>query len=320
MRSEAAGTTDVGLQREHNEDSFVVVPEHHLYIVADGMGGHRAGDVASKVASETIADFFRRSDREDLTWPFHFDARLSDEENKLQTAVRVANRQVYERSVRSKELRGMGTTVVGALFNPEKGIMYVAHVGDSRAYRIRNNSIIQLTRDHSLVNDYLTAMPDMPDEQRNDLPKNVITRALGMQDSVEVDIAADDSEPGDVYLLCSDGLSGMVDDRDLCEVVGSGLALQDACDRLVTMANEHGGEDNVTAVLIRVDGEKPLRDVEPTLARTQRLQAITKQDIPIPTADKIDELSKTPPAGFTLPEDAVETEPPPPGEGDGDEH
>jgi PPM family protein phosphatase len=312
MRSEAAGRTDVGLQREHNEDSFVVVAEHQLYIVADGMGGHRAGDVASKVASETIAEFFRRSAREDVTWPFHFDARLSDEENRLQTALRVANRQVYERSVRSKELRGMGTTVVGALFNSERGVMYVAHVGDSRAYRIRGGVIKQLTRDHSLVNDYLAAMPDMPDDQRNDLPKNVITRALGMQDTVDVDIVADDAEPGDVYLLCSDGLSGMVADDELCDVAGQNLPLGEACDRLVTMANEHGGEDNVTAVLIRVEGERPPRAIEPTLAKTQRLQAITKSDLPAAGLGAVDELSNTPPAGFRISQDAIVTEPPPP--------
>jgi protein phosphatase len=137
MRAKAAGVSDVGLQREHNEDSFAVVPQHELFIVADGMGGHRAGDVASRLASESITDFFHRTDSDDVTWPFQLEADLSEEENRLLTAIRLANRQIYEHSVRSRELRGMGTTVVGALFSPKKKKMFVGHVGDSRAYRVR---------------------------------------------------------------------------------------------------------------------------------------------------------------------------------------
>jgi PPM family protein phosphatase len=252
MRAEAAGMSDVGLQREHNEDSFAVVPQHELFIVADGMGGHRAGDVASRLASESITDFFRRTASDDVTWPFHFDSELSDDENRLMTAIRIANRQIYEHSVRSRDLRGMGTTVVGALFNAEKATMYVGHVGDSRAYRIRNGQIEQLTRDHSLLNDYLSAMPDMPEDQRSELPKNVITRALGMQDNVEVDLVSDGAQLGDIYILCSDGLSGMVTDEDMCQAVLENPRPDLACRRLVKMANENGGEDNVTAVVVRI--------------------------------------------------------------------
>ena len=229
-----------------------MVPQYELFIVADGMGGHRAGDVASKLASESIADFFARTASEDVTWPFHFDAQLSEEENRLATAIRLANRQVYEHSVRSHDLRGMGTTVVGALFSSRKGRMFIGHVGDSRAYRVRDGSIVQLTRDHSLVNEYLTAMPDMNEEQRSELPKNVITRALGMQDNVDVDMVGDDAHVGDFYVLCSDGLSGMVEDDDILAVVDECKVPEDICHRLVTMANEHGGEDNVTAVVIAV--------------------------------------------------------------------
>jgi protein phosphatase len=255
MRAEAAGMSDVGLQREHNEDSFAVVPQHELFIVADGMGGHRAGDVASRIASESITDFFRRTASDDVTWPFHFDSELSDDENRLMTAIRLANRQIYEHSVSSRDLRGMGTTVVGALFNSERATMYVGHVGDSRAYRVRAGEITQLTRDHSLLNDYLLAMPDMPDDQKSELPKNVITRALGMQDSVEVDLISDESQLDDLYILCSDGLSGMVSDEDICQAVVENPRPDLACRRLVKMANENGGEDNVTAVVIRIVDE-----------------------------------------------------------------
>src|ERR1035441_3838943 len=168
MRAIAAGLSDVGLQREHNEVSFVVLKEYDLFVVADGMGGHRAGDVASKIATETISEFFRTTANEDVTWPFHFDTNLSEEENRRLTGIRVANRKIFERSTRSREYHGMGTTVVGAMFSPKKQRMYIGHVGDSRCYRVREGQIQQLTRDHSLINDYLLAMPDLTDEQRSE--------------------------------------------------------------------------------------------------------------------------------------------------------
>ncbi len=274
MRARAAGISDVGLQRDHNEDCFAVVPQHDLFIVADGMGGHRAGDVASRLASESVTDFFKRTDSDDMTWPFQIDTDLSDEENRLITSIRLANRQIYEHSVRSRDLRGMGTTIVGALFSPDKNKMYIGHVGDSRAYRVRSGEIVQLTRDHSLLNDYLAAMPDMTEEQRSELPKNVITRALGMQDTVEVDLVSDDAQAGDVYLLCSDGLSGMIDDSDILEVVGGAPDPEAACRRLVTMANEHGGEDNVTAVVVAIE-EGAVRD-RLAFAATQEMPSMSQ--------------------------------------------
>ena len=256
MRAIAAGASDVGLQREHNEDSFVVLKEYDLFVVADGMGGHRAGDVASKLATETISEFFKSTANDDVTWPFHFDTNLSEEENRLLTGIRVANRQIFERSTRSREYHGMGTTVVGAMFSPRKGRMYIGHVGDSRCYRVREGQIQLLTRDHSLINDYLLAMPDLTEEQRSELPKNVITRALGMQDQVVVDLQHDDPRPGDVYVLCSDGLSGMVTDEEIQKIVNSAADIREACSKLIARANEHGGEDNVTAVLIGIESQE----------------------------------------------------------------
>src|SRR5947207_6341321 len=253
MRAIAAGVSDVGLQREHNEDSFIVLKEYDLFVVADGMGGHRAGDVASKLATETISEFFKSTANDDVTWPFHFDTNLSEEENRLLTGIRVANRQIFERSTRSREYHGMGTTVVGAMFSPRKNRMFIGHVGDSRCYRVRGGLIQLLTRDHSLVNDYLLAMPDLTDEQRSELPKNVITRALGMQDQVVVDLQHDDPIPGDVYVLCSDGLSGMIPDDEILRIIGGAANISEACNRLIEKANEHGGEDNITAVLIKIE-------------------------------------------------------------------
>lgn len=243
--------------REHNEDSYAVVPEFDLFIVADGMGGHRAGDVASRLATTVIADFFKATSKEDATWPFHFDTSLSEDENRLVTAIRVANRQIFERSTRSRDCAGMGTTVVGALFSRKHRKLYVGHVGDSRAYRIRAGEITLLTRDHSLLNDYLTAMPDLSEAQRADIPKNVITRALGMQDSVAVDLLGDEPLPGDVYLLCSDGLSGMLTDEEILAETTASDDPEEICRLLVERANAHGGEDNVTVLVIRIEDELP---------------------------------------------------------------
>mgnify|MGYP001796430276 FL=1 len=251
----AAGLSDVGLQREHNEDSFCILPEHRLFIVADGMGGHRAGDVASKMATHAIASFFQATSSEDATWPFSFDPHLSVDENRLITGIKLANRKIFEASIKHREVHGMGTTVVGALFSKEKDKLYVAHVGDSRAYRVRDGEITQLTRDHSLLNDYLLVMPDMTEEQKEELPKNVITRALGMQDSVAVDMVPDEPQAGDVYVLCSDGLSGMVTDPQILEIIAdAGTDMENAAERLVAAANQHGGEDNITVVTLRFSG------------------------------------------------------------------
>lgn len=274
MRAIAAGASDVGLQREHNEDSYVVLKEYDLFVVADGMGGHRAGDVASKLATETISEFFKSTANDDVTWPFHFDTNLSEEENRLLTGIRVANRQIFERSSRSREYHGMGTTVVGAMFSPRKGRMYIGHVGDSRCYRVRGGGIQQLTRDHSLINDYLLAMPDLTEEQRSELPKNVITRALGMQDQVVVDLQHDDPRPGDVYVLCSDGLSGMVTDEEILRIVADAADIREACSQLIARANEHGGEDNVTAVLIKIE-DPDGGALRPSASATQTVEMAT---------------------------------------------
>jgi serine/threonine protein phosphatase PrpC len=295
MRAIAAGVSDVGLQREHNEDSFVVLKEYDLFVVADGMGGHRAGDVASKLATETISEFFKSTANDDVTWPFHFDTNLSEEENRLLTGIRVANRQIFERSTRSREYHGMGTTVVGAMFSPRKNRMYIGHVGDSRCYRVRSGAIQLLTRDHSLINDYLLAMPDLTEEQRSELPKNVITRALGMQDQVVVDIQHDDPRPGDVYCLCSDGLSGMVQDDEILRIVSSAADIGEACRNLIARANEHGGEDNITAVLIKIEDQVDSSTEEvPSLDRARTRGAAgaagaAPAAVPAPPAAEADE-------------------------------
>lgn len=256
MKAIGAGLSDVGRQREHNEDRFVMLPEHSLYVVADGMGGHRAGDVASTIATTEVADFFKTTVSEDITWPFPFDASKTEDENRLICGIKLANRKIYDRALGNRELHGMGTTVVGLLYSAKKNQMYVAHVGDSRCYRVRAGGIEQLTRDHSLINEYLLAMPELPSEQRENLPKNVITRALGMHDQVQVDLRVDTPHSGDCYVLCSDGLSGMVSDQEIADIVSTLTGnLDEAVRVLIARANEHGGEDNVTAIVVRIGDE-----------------------------------------------------------------
>ncbi len=306
LRAIAAGMSDVGLQREHNEDSFIVLKEYDLFVVADGMGGHRAGDVASKLATETISEFFRSTANDDVTWPFHFDTNLSEEENRLLTGIRVANRQIFERSTRSRECHGMGTTVVGAMFSPKKNRMYIGHVGDSRCYRVREKGINLLTRDHSLINDYLLAMPDLTDEQRNELPRNVITRALGMQDQVVVDLQHDEPRIGDVYVLCSDGLSGMITDEDIRDVILGSEDIRESCRKLIARANEQGGEDNVTAVVIRIEAD-------PAAAASVDPAAATVQMTATPASSSSAPGSAIPPTAPSPPSvGSAETVPPPP--------
>lgn len=251
MRVIAAGLTDTGRQREYNEDSFLMREQDALYVVADGMGGHRAGNVASKLATDTIAAFFENMGVGDSTWPFNYETHLSPEENRLLTSIRMANKKIFDASCVDRNLYGMGTTVVGALFSENRQQLYVAHVGDSRAYRIRNGEISLLTKDHSLVNDYLVIMPHLTKEQQDELPKNVITRALGMQEIVMVDLHTENPEVGDRYILCSDGLSGMIANQSICDIVTQSKEdMTEAVSTLVEAANANGGDDNITVIAL----------------------------------------------------------------------
>jgi protein phosphatase len=251
----AAGLSDVGLQREHNEDSYCILSEHRLFVVADGMGGHRAGDVASRMATREMTAFFNATsvDSDDTKWPTEDDSRLTPDQNRLVSAVKLANQRIFQASTGNRSVQGMGTTVVGALFVRDDRKIHIAHVGDSRAYRVRTGGIAQLTRDHSLLNDYLLVMPNLTDAERERLPSNVITRALGMQEAVAVDLYFEDVEPGDVYVLCSDGLNGMVSDEGILGIVhDAGPDIETAAKALIAQANQNGGEDNITVVVVRI--------------------------------------------------------------------
>ena len=250
MKIRYAGSTHVGMKRSHNEDNYFLLPEENLYIVADGMGGHASGEVASQIAVETLANFFIDTARDrEITWPFKEDRALTYDENRLVTGVKLANRRVYETAQSDPRYRGMGTTIVSLMVGPTGAFM--SHVGDSRGYMVREGAIEQLTEDHSLLNDYLKVHKLTQDEIEHFPHKNVIVRALGMKDSVAVDVYRLDPRPGDTYLLCSDGLSGMVHDPSILEVVQEGSPdLEKICQGLIARANANGGVDNVTVVLV----------------------------------------------------------------------
>lgn len=252
LRIAAAGLTDVGRQRRHNEDHILVRPELGLYVVADGMGGHNAGNVASALVTTSIDNFFLATETDPLPEPRPEDAGLSDGARRIALAVRKANRDIFEISSTHQQHHGMGSTVVAAYIPPSGDEIHVAHVGDSRCYRVRDGQLKQLTRDHSLINDALDIKPDLTPADLARLPKNIITRALGMKDGVKVDIRTEKVRAGDMFLLCSDGLSGMVTDPDLCDVLGMSEQVSDACEVLVAMANDAGGTDNISAVVVRV--------------------------------------------------------------------
>ncbi|MBW2733458.1 MAG: Stp1/IreP family PP2C-type Ser/Thr phosphatase [Deltaproteobacteria bacterium] len=245
-----AGLTDTGMKRAHNEDFLFIPEEDRLVMVADGMGGHAAGDVASRLAVETVDEFFRATGvEEDVTWPFAFDADNLRHENRLVTGIKLANLKIFETAQRESSRQGMGTTMVAGFFCDEEVVL--ANVGDSRIYRIRDNKIRQLSEDHSLLNDYIK-MKRLTVEDADRFPhKNVIVRALGMKDSVAVDIQRRQPQVGDTYLFCSDGLSGMISDEEmLALVLKSHNDLDHACQELVDLANANGGTDNITVALV----------------------------------------------------------------------
>ncbi len=253
MRFSHAGLSDVGRKRTHNEDAFLLLPEESLYCVADGMGGHASGEVAARIAVEEMAEFFRLTGRdEDATWPFKLDPKRSYDENRLVTGVRLANLRIHERARTDERLHGMGTTIVAVSFPRDGATALVGHVGDSRAYLFRRGELTQVTEDHSLLNEHLKAHTLSPAEVKAFPHKNVILRALGMKSAVEVDVNRVALEIGDVLLLCSDGLSSMVPDKRIAEVLrGAHGDLRRTVGELVDEANAAGGADNVTTVLVQ---------------------------------------------------------------------
>jgi protein phosphatase len=201
------------------------------------------------MAADVVKEFFGRSKDDDSTWPYKMDKQLSYMENRMVVGIKMANQRIFESASRDTRFKGMGTTLVMGQIAADK--FYIAHVGDSRCYRIRKGEVRQITRDHSLLEDYKDARPDMTAEEQKKFPhKNVITRALGMREIVQVDVHAEEIQDGDVFVLCSDGLSGMVDDKGICDTVTQATDLEQAVAGLVDAANKAGGSDNVTVLAL----------------------------------------------------------------------
>jgi PPM family protein phosphatase len=254
IRSRAVGRTDVGLLRVRNEDRLLVAPEIELYVVADGMGGSNAGDVAADLAVRAIDRSMRSASHTESEQDFwYLDLGLTDAARRLASAIRCANLEVFRAQERSAEHSGMGSTVVALSIARDEQSVHIAHVGDSRCYLLRDGEFMQLTRDHSLVNEARALAPHLDAAQLARLPRNVVSRALGLRRGVRIDIRTEATRPGDLYVLCSDGLSGMLNDKQILDALERTSDLDEACDSLVLLANEHGGRDNVTVILLRIE-------------------------------------------------------------------
>lgn len=252
IRLRGTGLTDVGVTRAHNEDSFHVDNESCLFLVADGVGGQNAGEVASRMSVEVISTHFKKALEDNVPFVGESDKAVGEETNRLASAIRLANQVVHESSQSNPSMKGMGTTVV-AITLTHNGNLGVAHAGDSRAYLLRHGGIFQLTNDHSLVAEQLRQGLISEEEARNSKVKNVITRALGAMDDVDVDVEEQPMEDGDMILLCSDGLTNMVDDETILSIIEDSQSMEDACSKLIKLANENGGKDNITAVLVAAE-------------------------------------------------------------------
>ena len=291
---ERAGLTDVGRQRSSNEDSYLEAAP--VFAVADGMGGARAGEVASRLAVEAFAE--------------HLDAGRSPE-SQLEGVATEANRKIYRLAQDEESYAGMGTTLTAAMLSGDEVV--IGHVGDSRLYRLRGEDLERLTRDHSLVEELVRQGKLSPEEAETHPQRSIITRALGPEPDVEVDTFTARGRDGDVYMLCSDGLTGMVAEEELAVILRGSSTLERAAKRLVDAANAAGGRDNITVVLFRVGDEESGREDSDTLSGQEtRVGALTGEQV----RAAMEESGQAPgPAGANKAANATMTLPPPSAEG-----
>jgi len=246
-----AGRCDTGRKRSHNEDFVTLAPEHGLIIVADGMGGHNAGEVASRMAAESIHDAISNTQRDSELQPSGSTASMSPQGLLLQRAISQSNDIVAHAAQNHDQYNGMGTTLVVALFHDNA--ITIGSVGDSRLYRFRDKRLEPITRDHTLVQELIDRGFYTPEEAHASLNRNVVTRALGVDEEVQVDIIEDAVLVGDRYLLCSDGLNDMVDDQTIERILGdTERTREDIITDLIKAANDAGGKDNVTVALVDI--------------------------------------------------------------------
>ncbi|OGB25417.1 MAG: protein phosphatase [Burkholderiales bacterium RIFCSPLOWO2_02_FULL_57_36] len=248
-----AARTDTGLVRSHNEDSLAISADYGFAILADGMGGYNAGEVASGIATSVL--------KESLEQRLHtqqWDIRLNRGKRIQQMLVESiihANESIFEAARINPENTGMGTTLVVALFHHDR--VTVAHVGDSRAYRLRKGEIVQITHDHSMLQEQIDAGLVSEEGAQFARNRNLITRAMGVDYDIDVEIHEHQTEPGDIYILCSDGLSDMLSKQEILDtIITADASSEAACDELIKKANDNGGRDNISVILIRVQSEE----------------------------------------------------------------
>ena len=254
---ESFGLTDVGRRRQLNEDSLIVDAEASFFAVCDGLGGQNAGEVASSLAIEVLSAFITRSHRDkDITWPYGFLAKLSFDGNRLLTAIGLANKKVFRVADSRPDYSGMGTTVVAAIVRAST--LTVGWVGDSRLYLVRGGALHVVTQDHTWVNMAVREGTISREEAEKHPWKHVLLKAVGGRDTIEPDLAEAALEPGDLVLICSDGLHGMLEDAQILALLTPPPAsLEQAAQQLIAAANEAGGKDNITVVLLRYTADKP---------------------------------------------------------------
>jgi protein phosphatase len=241
-----AAVSDRGMLRKGNEDCVAVDPLLGIAVLADGMGGHNAGEVASRMAVDVVLAGLRQS------LDSNFSPESADAQALVARHIVNANAAIYAAGSASRERAGMGTTIVAALWHDDR--LTVGHVGDSRCYRLRGETLSQLTRDHTVVQAHVDAGALSAAQARVAAARNILTRALGTEADVQIDLATHGCEPGDLWLLCSDGLTEMLDDFEIARIVAEPIAtLQQIADELVRRANDAGGVDNVSVILARVD-------------------------------------------------------------------
>jgi len=263
LKFKVAGKTDIGLVRSGNEDFLHLDKEHQVFAVCDGMGGHQAGEVASMTASQILSVAFDSFRDELMADPdLALDRSLPKSGELLLKSIRLANRQIYNKASANLNMSGMGTTVVAVAL--EGNLMSVAHVGDSRAYRVEERRLAPLTMDHSWVAEMRQKQMLGADEELEGVGKNVITRALGVRENVEIDYRLITVAPGDKFMLCSDGLCGFADDEDIHDVTAKSGDIERMCKDLVQLANDRGGADNVTVIGIEIleTGESSFNEIE----------------------------------------------------------
>lgn len=252
MKLTFGAVTDTGKVRSRNEDRYVADGELGFFAVVDGMGGHSGGELASVTIADAVTAFIRETAGDsDKTWPVGLDARLSVLANRLQVAIRCANRTLASRAQGNADLDGSGATLAAALFGGDQ--LAVSNVGDCRAYLLRGGQLLQLTRDHSVVAEQLAQGLIDEEAARNHPLRHVVTRAVSGQSGMRVDIRELAVKPGDRVLLCSDGIHGVLTDNEIADIVSSGKhTLEEMCQAVVEKANSRGGPDNATVVVVEV--------------------------------------------------------------------